>query len=255
MKKLFNIALLITVGIFLIGCGTSKVLNINKTYKKDNNLKKMEEVILKAGKQLTWNMSIKKEGKIIGDIVVRGHSAKIEVLYDKNSYKINYINSTNLQYDSVNNTIHSNYNGWINNLSVTINNELEELVYDKKLMNQAKQVSLDKENAKSTESGTRIIDVSEKFNPTSLKTIESAIIQSGERFGWRVEKQKDGLILARLAIRTHIAIVKIEYSTESYKLTYLSSKNLIYDNETYTIHNNYNGWVKNFTSSINNKLN
>ena len=44
----------------------------------------------------------------------------------KGSYSIDYKNSLNLKYDSTKNTIHKNYNGWIQNLDNAIQVQLSQ---------------------------------------------------------------------------------------------------------------------------------
>ena len=40
----------------------------------------------------------------------------IKLTYDKDSYDITYLNSTGMEYNEAEGTIHRNYNRWVNNL-------------------------------------------------------------------------------------------------------------------------------------------
>ncbi len=55
-----------------------------------------------------------RPGLIEATLVLRTHSATVEIPYSPKSYSIEYKTSTNLQADG--NVIHQNYNGWVENL-------------------------------------------------------------------------------------------------------------------------------------------
>jgi hypothetical protein len=61
-------------------------------------------------------------GNVAGTLVVRDHKAVVDVNYDLKSYSIKYKDSTNLSYNGT--SIHSNYNGWIQNLDKAIRTQL-----------------------------------------------------------------------------------------------------------------------------------
>ena len=54
-------------------------------------------------------------GLINGRLVLRGHTAVIDVRYTATNYSITYKESANLDYRD--GQIHKNYNGWIENLN------------------------------------------------------------------------------------------------------------------------------------------
>ena len=58
---------------------------------------------------------------------LRTHTAVVEIKHDLKNYSIRYKSSINLRYDQANNTIHSNYNGWITNLNNAIKVQLNGL--------------------------------------------------------------------------------------------------------------------------------
>jgi len=61
-----------------------------------------------------------------------------------------------------------------------------------------------------------------------------------------------GKVEGVLALRTHRAVVDIDYDTKVYSIKYKDSVNLDYDGKT--IHKNYNGWVENLDRAIKSKL-
>jgi len=60
----------------------------------------------------------------------------------------------------------------------------------------------------------------------SLKEIEDAILDGSVRRGWEPKKLSDGTIEDTLHIRSHIAVVHVVYTKESYRIDYADSTNL-----------------------------
>lgn len=85
----------------------------------------------------------------------------------------------------------------------------------------------------------------------SMDSIYSAIKRAGYSKGWVVTKVKSGLAQAKLVLRTHVAIVEIPYTANSFSIQYKDSQNLKFNPENGTIHSNYNGWVTNLENAIN----
>lgn len=94
--------------------------------------------------------------------------------------------------------------------------------------------------------------LSSKSNLT-LDDVSMAIVRAGGALGWQMKETKPGHILGTLHLRTHVAIVDVDYSTKSYSITYKDSTNLDYDGTN--IHSNYNGWVQNLQKGIQTQLN
>ena len=76
----------------------------------------IEKAIMRGGITLGWQMAPKGPGRVEGVLVLRTHRAVVDVTYDTKSFSITYKDSVNLDYKESNKTIHSNYNGWIQNL-------------------------------------------------------------------------------------------------------------------------------------------
>ena len=79
--------------------------------------------IVRAGAQLGWQMNPAGPGKITGTLVLRTHTAVVEIPYSPKSYSIVYKSSVNLDA-SDDGHIHKNYNSWIQNLDKAIRVQL-----------------------------------------------------------------------------------------------------------------------------------
>ncbi|MEH6797798.1 MAG: hypothetical protein V7681_00685 [Halopseudomonas sabulinigri] len=89
------------------------------------------------------------------------------------------------------------------------------------------------------------------FQPTEQQ-VEQAIMLGATRYGWQPRLVEPGLIEASILLRDHQATVEIPYSANSYSIHYKSSENLDYENGE--IHRNYNRWVMNLSSAIQQQL-
>ena len=83
-------------------------------------LESIEKAIVRAGLTLGWQSFPQRPGQIEGVLVLRKHRAVVDITYDTRSFNINYKDSANLDYSERDKTIHSNYNGWIQNLEKAI---------------------------------------------------------------------------------------------------------------------------------------
>lgn len=111
MKK---IILVLLSALFLAACQSTSVYNVDKNpVPAGLSVKQVEKVIVKALVQKGWQIKTNTDGVILAEIMVRTHTAKIEISFDASQYSINYRDSTNLKYNASKNTIHKNYNNWI----------------------------------------------------------------------------------------------------------------------------------------------
>jgi hypothetical protein len=86
------------------------------------------KAILKAGAAAGWQMSDIRPGHILGTYKIRKHMAIVDVTYSPTAYNIAFKNGDDsLRYDSQAQTIHQNYNGWVENLDVVIRAHLSAL--------------------------------------------------------------------------------------------------------------------------------
>ncbi|MCB1859343.1 MAG: hypothetical protein KDI63_13770 [Gammaproteobacteria bacterium] len=85
----------------------------------------VRKAIIRAGGTLGWNIKDAGPDRLEGTLHLRSHVAKVDIPYSPTSYSILYNDSTNLRYDGT--KIHSNYNGWIQNLHKAIQVQLNTL--------------------------------------------------------------------------------------------------------------------------------
>jgi len=85
--------------------------------------------------------------------------------------------------------------------------------------------------------------------PITMNEIEGAIVRAGAGLGWTMSVVAEGHIVATLNIRSHQAVVDINYDERDYSINYKSSYNLKYNGTK--IHSQYNNWIRNLTQAIN----
>ena len=112
------------VVLLLAGCRTVDLYNVQNApgTSKAVSMADVEMAIRRAGQPLGWQITPQGPGKAEGILVLREHRAIVNITYDTKSYSITYKDSSNLQYDGK--WIHSNYNGWIQNLDMAISKQL-----------------------------------------------------------------------------------------------------------------------------------
>ncbi len=126
-SKLLNVIILSALAILLIAC-TLPVQNVNNAPINASNasydLSEVTKAIKRAGSGLGWQMKEQTPGHIVGSLYLRTHVAVVDITYTLDEYSINYKDSTNLNYNPGNNTIHKNFNSWIQNLTNAIHTQL-----------------------------------------------------------------------------------------------------------------------------------
>jgi len=128
-KKSLVAASIILATVAITGCKSAPVQNVvdapvttaTQKYAQDD----VRKAILNAGARLGWQMKDVEPGYMIATLTLRTHLAQVDIHYNKQNYNIVYKNSTNLDYDGT--SIHSNYNGWIQNLDNAIRANLSAL--------------------------------------------------------------------------------------------------------------------------------
>ena len=127
-SKLLKVIVSSALVILLAGCAAVPVQNVDNapvnTSNTNYDLSDVTKAIQKAGIGLGWQMKEITPGHIVATLALRTHVAIVDITYTLDNYSINYKDSTNLHYDVGKNTIHKNYNGWIQNLSNAINAQL-----------------------------------------------------------------------------------------------------------------------------------
>jgi hypothetical protein len=94
---------------------------------KPLTLDEVTKTIVSAGAGLGWEMKVVSPGHIVGTLNLRSHTAVVDIPYTTSTYSINYSSSENLKYDPADNTIHPNYNSWVQNLNNAIRSRLASL--------------------------------------------------------------------------------------------------------------------------------
>ena len=122
-SKLAVLAVVLAVA----GCNAVPILNVKDAAVSGSSGKAMSNAevrssILRAGAALGWQMKDEGPNMLVGTLLLRDHSAVVEIPYSSNAYSIQYRSSTNLKESGGN--IHKNYNGWIQNLTRGINAQL-----------------------------------------------------------------------------------------------------------------------------------
>lgn len=87
----------------------------------------VRQAILAGAKEKGWIAREMSPGLITASLAVRSHLAEVEIPYSGSSYSIIYKNSTNLDYNSKDQTIHNQYNNWVNYLRLAIDARLAEM--------------------------------------------------------------------------------------------------------------------------------
>jgi hypothetical protein len=73
---------------------------------------------------------------------------------------------------------------------------------------------------------------------------------------WTVQREENGVIEAKLFVRSHTAEIRIPFDKEYVNIRYVSSTNLLYEEKQGIkhIHRNYNKWIKLLERDIASKL-
>jgi hypothetical protein len=120
-------AAIAAAALLLVGCRTVPIHNVkdvpvNVPAGQTATLATVEQAIVRAGNSLGWQMKVEKPGLIVGTLNLRTHTAVVDIPFTTSSFSILYKNSVNLEQKG--DTIHSNYNGWVQNLDQAIRRQL-----------------------------------------------------------------------------------------------------------------------------------
>lgn len=84
----------------------------------------VRDAILRGGTNIGWQMREEKPGVVLGTWSARQNSVTVEIPYTEKDYVIKYHSSENMLYDASDNTIHQNYNRWVDRLNRNITAEI-----------------------------------------------------------------------------------------------------------------------------------
>ncbi len=124
-----GVIVMVAATLLIAGCRSAPVYNVTDApftvAQPSVTEADMTRAIVTGGRSLGWIMKEQGPGHILGTLHLRTHTAVVDIFYDRNQYSIVYNSSTNLDYDGTN--IHSNYNGWVQNLSNAIDVQVSNL--------------------------------------------------------------------------------------------------------------------------------
>ncbi len=127
-SKILKVIIPSALALLLFACAASSVRNVQNApidaSSSKYDLSEVTKAIQRAGIVLGWQMKSQTPGHIVGRLYLRTHVAVVDITYTLDEYSINYKDSTNLEYDAGNHTIHRAYNGWIQNLTNAMNAHL-----------------------------------------------------------------------------------------------------------------------------------
>lgn len=86
----------------------------------------------------------------------------------------------------------------------------------------------------------------------TMAELSEVIWSASRREGWRVREVQPGRAHAEKTLRTHRALVAIDYDTSGFSITLLEADNLLYDGRG--IHKAYNQWAMALEKSIQDEL-
>ena len=92
------------------------------------------------------------------------------------------------------------------------------------------------------------------FSARDVGSVEQAILHALANRRWLAKQEGAGVIIGTLNLRTHQAVVRIEFTADSYSIRYVDSKELLYErkaNGDQVIHQHYNGWIAYLVKDIN----
>ncbi|MDR9499681.1 MAG: hypothetical protein RI556_10940 [Hydrogenovibrio sp.] len=129
LKKSLFVSFLVMTGLALSACRGAQVQNMESqpVPAQVSSAEEVKGAIKRAGVGLGWIMTEQGEDTLQGTLNLRSHQAVVNIPYSAKEYSIVYHSSVELDYDPEKKTIHSNYNGWIQNLNNRIQVQLNGL--------------------------------------------------------------------------------------------------------------------------------
>lgn len=125
MKIVKSIALTASL-IMFVGCGNPAIYNVSNSGVPAVSKAKIGDDVQKAIHTACigrgWKVQDISPGIIEATLILRSHTAVVDIKYNAKNYSITYKNSVGL--NSNGQTIHKNYNSWIQNLDRDIQKNL-----------------------------------------------------------------------------------------------------------------------------------
>lgn len=126
IKQIFWAFFAVFLTMALVSCVGNPVRNVQSEMVPTNIKSKadVKKAIVLAAQSLGWRVKEIDNNTLRAAITVRGkHRAEVKITYSQKEYSITYKSSDNLNYDAQSNTIHRNYNSWVDNLNNSIQSQ------------------------------------------------------------------------------------------------------------------------------------
>ena len=128
--RFFTSVAVLVMAVVVAGCTSAPIMNVDNAVVSSASSKPLTQdqvrgAIIRAGTALGWQMKDEGPNKLLGTLMLRTHTAVVEIPYSATSFSIKYRSSVNL--DESGGKIHKNYNGWIQNLNRGINAQISAL--------------------------------------------------------------------------------------------------------------------------------
>jgi len=127
MRRLYSVITVLVAIFVFAACTTAPIMNVDNAAVpmvsgKPLTKEQVRSAIIRSGVALGWQVKDEGPDKLVGTLVLRTHTAVVDIPYSATSYSIKYRSSIDLMESGGN--IHKNYNGWIQNLHKGINTQL-----------------------------------------------------------------------------------------------------------------------------------
>ncbi len=124
-----RLPLAIIVVALLVACSPRQIHNTDERpvplQAQTQSLANLEKAIIEAGAPRGWVFTKAAEGHLLATYARNDWSATVNILFNQKTYRITYNNSVNLKKNG--DSIHYNYNRWVNNLDEDIQLKLAQL--------------------------------------------------------------------------------------------------------------------------------
>ena len=119
MSRRVLFALIIAM-LVLAGCASTAVLESPRQADVPAGvaIADVENAIIDAMRDRGWSVHERSRGKIVADLNLRAHFARVDIRYNTDSVTLEYVDSRELEYaiDDGQPVIHDNFNSWTMNL-------------------------------------------------------------------------------------------------------------------------------------------
>lgn len=116
--------IILSAFLLLTGCSTY-VRTDNLPISSTQSEASIKNAIQKAAKELDWkvlpNDNSTPANSHLLELLVRHHYLKVKITKEANELVISYVDSKNMKYNQLKNTIHKKYYTWVRNLKLKIN--------------------------------------------------------------------------------------------------------------------------------------